>query len=123
MPELTKTPRTEVKIKMDGKMLTFLGIPKQMLKPFLLELEAYKNGPSINWRDLAKDDIKKAGGESAMMLKSARLRHKMTQRNLAKKLSTDQANVSKMECGEREISKGIAKQLGKIFKTDYRVFL
>lgn len=123
MPELTKTHRTEVKIKMDGMMLIFSNIPKKKLQPFLLELESYRTEPSIDWRELAKADIKSAGGESAMMLKSARLRHKLTQRALAKMLSTDQANISKMECGEREISKTIAKHLGKIFKTDYRVFL
>ena len=47
----------------------------------------------------------------------------MTQVELAKKIKTDQRNISAMENGKRPIGKEMAKRLAKVFKTDYQVFL
>jgi DNA-binding XRE family transcriptional regulator len=59
----------------------------------------------------------------AVVLRGARAKAKMTQSKLAEKLGVTQPDVANMEKGRRAISKEMAKKLGEIFDTDYRIFL
>ncbi len=113
---------TEVQVNVGGKTLKFTDIPSSKLKPILRSLEEYKE-EGIPWRELAKDRIKAAGGESAYMVKSARQSADMTQAELAKRLKMPQSNISQIETGDRPVGKKLAKRLSKIFNLDYRVFL
>ena len=113
---------TEIQVNLGGKVLKFTDIPSSKLKPILRSLEGYKE-EGIPWRELAKDRIKAAGGESAYMVKTARQSADMTQAELAKRLKMPQSNISQIETGDRPVGKKLAKRLSKIFDLDYRVFL
>ena len=113
---------TEVQVNVGGKVLKFTDVPSSKLKPILRSLKEYKE-EGIPWRELAKDRIKAAGGESAYMVKSARQSADMTQAELAKRLKMPQSNISQIETGDRSVGKKLAKKLSKIFNLDYRVFL
>lgn len=81
-----------------------------------------KREKSVDWREAFKE----AFGDtpvSAVSLKGMRNREGWTQRELGEKIGVSQANLSKMERGERPIGKTIAKRLAAVFETDYRLFL
>jgi len=117
-----KMPLTEVQVKCGDQHFHYVDIPQAKLKPLLGLLKKYLKD-TVPWRELAKDRIQAAGGESAYMLKVARSMADMTQTELAKKLHMPQGNLSQIECGKRSIGKSLAKKLGKILGKDYRVFL
>ena len=77
---------------------------------------------NIPWREAAKKEINKHS-ESGVMLRGARYKEDITQRDLAKAIGISQHHISEMENGKRPIGKEMAKRLAKFFKTDYRVFL
>ncbi|MCB1196860.1 MAG: helix-turn-helix transcriptional regulator [Deltaproteobacteria bacterium] len=68
-------------------------------------------------------DLLEETSQQAIVLKSYRKEKKLSQIKLAEILDVDQSLISKIECGEKEISKSLAKKLGKTFDIDYRVFL
>lgn len=76
----------------------------------------------IDWQSAFEDLIEKFS-ETGAALRGFRLREGWTQIELAKKIKTNQANLSKMEHGKRPIGKAMAKKLAVLFKTDYRIFL
>ena len=117
-----KKPLTEVKITLGQKLFRYTNVPQAKLKPILILLENYQND-SIPWRELAKDRILAAGGESAYMLKTSRKATNLTQNQLAARLQIPQGNLSQMESGKRAISKAMARKLSKVFALNYRVFL
>lgn len=84
----------------------------------------YSKSDSIPWRELFKKDIEKRG-EPAIYLRGSRLRDELTQAQLAKKLGkgVSQHHISEMENGKRKITLSMAKRLGSVFKTDFRMFL
>ncbi len=122
MSVLTKKLPTKVQINVEGKVLLFRGVPSSKLKTIVGALKEYED-KSVPWRDLAKNRIKAAGGESAYMVKSAREGAGLTQAELALKLKIPQSNISQIETGKRSVGKNLAKRLSKIFNLDYRVFL
>ena len=77
---------------------------------------------NIPWREAAKKDIEKYS-ESGVMLRGARYKEDITQRELAIAIGISQHHISEMENGKRPIGKEMAKRLAEFFKTDYRVFL
>jgi len=117
-----KKPLTEIRIRLENKILCFSQVPAKQLKPILVLLEGYEES-SIPWREAAKERINSTGGEAAYMLKSSRQMAGLTQSQLASKLKMPQGNVSQIESGKRPIGKSLAKRLSKIFNLDYRVFL
>lgn len=77
---------------------------------------------SVNIDDLLKKEFPDRPS-AGVYLEGVRHREGLTQSELAKKLGTNQANVSNMEHGKRPIGKGMAKKIGKLFDIDYRHFL
>ncbi|MFH1157946.1 MAG: helix-turn-helix transcriptional regulator [Pseudomonadota bacterium] len=59
----------------------------------------------------------------ATMLRSARYKAGMTQKELAGILEIHQHHLSEMEHGKRPIGKNMAKKLSEVLDCDYRVFL
>jgi len=76
---------------------------------------------SIPWRESAKKDIKKYS--EGLILRGARHKAEVTQKDLAEALGISQHHISEMENGKRPIGKEMAKRFASFFKTDYRVFL
>lgn len=58
-----------------------------------------------------------------LVLKGARAREDMTQKQLAEKTGIRQHHISEMENGKRVIGKDVAQKLAKALDTDYRHFL
>ena len=77
---------------------------------------------TIPWREVAKEELNKYT-EAGQMLRGARFRSDLTQKELAEKLGINQHHISEMEHGKRTIGKAMAKRLADILKIDYRVFL
>lgn len=59
----------------------------------------------------------------AISFHGTRLRLGLTQRQMAEKIGLNQSDISKIEKGEREISRKLAVRIGKALKVDYRRFL
>ncbi len=109
-----------------GRKYCFVG-PKKKLRPLLTVLTAFdfqtvQETDSVPWREALKEDLEKHG-ETALMLRGARLKAGLSQTALARKLGTAQGNISQMEQGLRPIGKKMAHRLSKILNVNYRVFL
>ena len=127
MPELMKKRRTEsrateIQIKDGKKVLRFTDVPASKLRPILVSLKEYLD-ETLPWREVAKDRIKAAGGETAHMVRTSRVMAGLSQVELARLLKMPQSNISHVESGRRTVGKVLAKKLAKIFHVDYRVFL
>lgn len=59
----------------------------------------------------------------ATMLRGARYKADMTQKELADILGIRQHHLSEMENAKRPIGKQMAKRLADVFKSDYRLFI
>lgn len=74
------------------------------------------------WREVFEEGIEKYS-EIGLMLRGARYKASLTQKELAKQIGVKPHHISEMEHGKRPIGKKMAYRLGKIFDVDYRVFL
>lgn len=61
--------------------------------------------------------------EMGIILKGARTKEGLTQRQLAEAIGLKQHHISEIERGKRTIGREIAKRLGKTLNLDYRIFL
>lgn len=84
----------------------------------------YSKTESVPWREVFNEDLQQHG-ETGIYLRGIRLREGHTQKELAAQLGAEvsQHHISAMEHGKRGISKAMAKRLGEILHTDYRMFL
>jgi DNA-binding XRE family transcriptional regulator len=98
-----KTVRTKIRTR------------KKLIKPVLKE----KNIP---WREAFKERIRKHS-EGGLMLKGARSKANVTQKDLGCALAISQHHISEMENGKRPIGKEMARRFAAFFDSDYRLFL
>lgn len=77
---------------------------------------------TIPWREEAKEQIAKYT-ESGLMLRGARSKENMTQKQLADLLNIKPHHISEMEHGKRTIGKKMAHKLADILNVNYIVFL
>lgn len=77
---------------------------------------------SVRWREAFADHFKKTS-EGATILRGARLKAEMNQKQVAEKLEVSQSYIAQLESGKKEINKKIAIEFGKLFNVDYRIFL
>lgn len=57
------------------------------------------------------------------LVRGARVRENLSQKELAKRLGIGASNLSEIEHGKRPIGKEMARRLGEALNVDYRVFL
>lgn len=76
----------------------------------------------IPWREVFHSGIEEFT-EIGLMLKGARAKAELTQKEVAEKLGIKTHHISEMEHGKRTIGKAMAHRLAKIFDIDYRLFL
>jgi hypothetical protein len=79
------------------------------------------NQGGIPWR-LAFPEF--AGNEKGAILRGARLREELTQKQLSEKTGIPQRHISEMETGKRQVGRKRAEILANALNvTDYRIFL
>ena len=77
---------------------------------------------TIPWREVFSEGIEEFT-EAGLVLKGARLKEDLTQKELAEKLGVKTHHISEMEHGKRSIGKEMARRLSTVLNINYRVFL
>jgi ribosome-binding protein aMBF1 (putative translation factor) len=77
---------------------------------------------SSPWEKVAADRIEKYK-KAGLVLRGARYREGISQKELATKSGVSQDNISRIENGKRVVGEKIAKKLSKPLKIDYRLLL
>ncbi len=116
---LTKTTY-KVVVEMSGKVKKLTFVPAKHLEKLEAFLQKYGESESISWEQLAKDDIAKYG-KTGIVLRGARYREGLSQKELAKLTGISQENISKMENGQRPIGEKVAKKLAKALRIDFEL--
>jgi DNA-binding XRE family transcriptional regulator len=116
---LTKTTY-KVVVEMPGKVKKLTFVPAKHLEKLEAFLQKYGKSESISWEQLAKDDIAKYG-KTGIVLRGARYREGLSQKELAKLTGISQENISKMENGQRPIGEKVAKKLAKALRIDFEL--
>ena len=117
---LTKKATYKVVIEMPGKAKKLTFIPAKHLQKLEDFLKKYGESESIPWEELAKDRIAKYG-KTGIVLRGARYREGLSQKELAKRTGISQENISKMENGQRPIGEKVAKKLAKALRIDFEL--
>lgn len=112
----------EVVLKMPGKKTRLSYIPTRFLRQFESFLEDHEKSDSVDWREVVKDSISKYK-QAGMVLRGARFRESMSQKELAKRSGVSQDNISRIENGKRVVGEKVAKKLAKPLKINYRLLL
>jgi ribosome-binding protein aMBF1 (putative translation factor) len=99
-------------------------LPSKYLEKLETFIEKYSEdeSSSIAWEELAHERIakyKKAG----LVLRGARYREGLSQKELAKRSGISQENISKMENGSRPIGEKVAKALAKALHIEESLLL
>jgi len=105
---------------MPGKAKKLTFIPAKHLQKLEDFLKKYGESESIPWEELAKDRIAKYG-KTGIVLRGARYREGLSQKELAKRTGISQENISKMENGQRPIGEKVAKKLAKALRIDFEL--
>lgn len=95
------------------------AIPESVANKYLVE---QKDEESISAQDLFKE-LDNLRTEAGALLKGVRARENMNQTEFAQAIGVTQANLSKMENGNRPIGKQIAKRIEQVFGVNYKYFL
>ena len=107
----------------EGKKQRLYLVPKDAAQAVATLLKGFdKAEKSIDARELypeLNDPVKRA----AIAFHGTRLRLGLTQKEMAEKLGLSQSDVSKIEKGEREISRKLAMRIGEKLGIDYKRFL
>lgn len=124
MSVAAKTRLIKIEIT-EGKKHRLYLVPKGAAHAVATLLEGFDEGDeddSVDARELypeLNDPVKRV----AIAFHGARLRLGLTQKQMAEKIGLSQSDVSKIEKGEREISRKLAMRIGKALGIDYRRFL
>lgn len=112
----------EVVLKMPGKKARLAYIPTRFFGQFEAFLKEYEKDESIDWKEVAKESIAKHK-QAGMVLRGARFREGLSQKELAKRSGVSQDNISRIENGKRIVGEKVAKKLAKPLKINYLLLL
>ncbi len=122
MHPTNREPTYKVIIEMPGKKKTLSFVSEKNLHKLEAFLEKYGEDESTSWEELAKNRIAKYK-KSGLALRGARYREGISQKELAKRTSISQENISKMENGQRPVGQKIARRLAKALRIDIALLL
>ena len=105
----------KVVIEMPDKAKRLSFVPTKHLQKLEAFLEKYGQSESTPWEELATERIAKYK-KSGLVLRGARYREGLSQKELAKRCGISQENISKMENGQRPIGVKVAKKLAKALR-------
>lgn len=117
-----KNKTCEVIVRIPGKKSVLSYIPIENVKNLEAFLSKYEESESVDWTVVAKDSIAKHK-QAGMVLRGARFRENMTQKELAKRSGVSQDNISRIENGKRVVGEKVAKKLAKPLKINYLLLL
>ncbi len=112
----------EVIVKMPGRKKIHSYLPATALAKLEAFLNKYSESDSVDWSVVAKDSIAKHK-QAGMVLRGARFRENMSQKELAERSGISQENISRIENGKRSVGEKVAKKLAKPLKIDYNLML
>lgn len=113
----------KVVVEMPGKKKRLSFVPAKYLEKLEAFLEKYgQPEESILWEALAASRIAKYG-KAGLVLRGARFREGLSQKELAKRCGISQENISKMENGQRPIGVKVAKKLAKALKINTELLI
>jgi len=112
----------EVIVKIPGKKSMHSYLPAKALPKLEAFLNKYTEDDSVDWTVVVKDSIAKHK-QAGMVLRGARFRENMSQKELARRSGVSQENISRIENGKRGVGEKVAKKLAKPLKIDYQLLL
>lgn len=122
-----KRPHTkghiEVVLKFPDKTRRHSFIPiesGERIESILDKYEEKEEG--IDWKIVAKDSLKRHK-RAGMVLRGARFRENISQKELAKRSGISQDNISRIENGKRGVGEKVARKLAKPLKINYHLLL
>jgi DNA-binding XRE family transcriptional regulator len=124
MREHMKTRHTEKQVDVTVKGVKY-PIPVDAVSDVVGILGKLSGKSKSDWvlSDHVFEDLHDKYTKVGSVLRGARLREELTQKELANKIGVGQSDIANMEHGRRPIGKAMAKRLAKALHTDYRVFL
>lgn len=112
----------EVVLNIPGKKARHTFIPMKSIAYIESILDKYEASETVPWEIVAKDSIAKHT-KVGMVLRGARFRESMSQKELAKRSGVSQDNISRIENGKRGVGEKVAKRLAKPLKINYLLLL
>jgi DNA-binding XRE family transcriptional regulator len=125
MSVVVKTPLIKIEIT-EGKKQKLYLVSKDEAHAVETILKSLDERGSEDGFIAAEDlypDLKDPIKGPAISFHGIRLRHNLTQKQMATKIGISQSDVSKIEKGERPIGKKLAMRIGKALGIDYKRFL
>lgn len=112
-----------IEIPKQKQRIVFVPVDKvDEVEAFLKKKAHIEIEDSIEWKLLAQDRIEKYK-KSGIVLRGARYRENLSQKELAKKSKVTQDNISKMENGKRVVGEKVARRLARVLNIDYKLLL
>lgn len=118
----TRDVGCKIVVKMPGKKSMLSYIPPKFVGHLEAFLNKYAERDSVDWTVVAKDSIAKYK-QAGMVLRGARFRESMSQKELAKLSGVSQDNISRIENGKRKVGEKVAKRLAKPLNINYLLLL
>lgn len=125
-------PYIELVVGIPGKKKHHYKIPynqitQEQLQNLIESSETHENlispwNEAIPWEKVALPRIARYT-ERGLVLRGARYREGLSQKELARRTGISQDNISKMENGKRSIGEKTAKTLAAALNVDYKMFL
>ena len=125
MSVAAKAPLIKIEVSQGKKRKLYLISPADAaaVEAILGRLDDRSSDESYIDADVLYPHLKDPIKGPATSFHGIRLRHGLTQKQMAEKIGVSQSDVSKMEKGERLIGKKIAMRIGEALGIDYRRFL
>ncbi len=113
-----------IEIKVGAKRERLYRVPRAKAKSVEQLLSEYLvKSTELIPADKVFAELDQKYSKAGNILVGLRLREKLTQLQLAKKIGTSQPVIAAIENGHRKIGKTLAEKLARVFKTDFRLFV
>ena len=116
------TKNFKVTVESSKRDRTFL-IPETKVKGLIYLIEDFEVDSGRVKADDAFTDLTEKYTKPGAILRGARFKEGLSQKNLAEKLGIPQSHISEMEHGKRSIGKKLSQRLSKVLRVSYKVFL
>lgn len=112
----------EISIKRPGSKKHLYYLSSKYMRNFEDLLHKYAKSELVDWTEVTKESIAKHK-QAGMVLRGARFRENLSQKELAKRSGVSQDNISRIENGKRGVGEKVAKKLAKALKINYNLLL